>query len=151
MDKRLLIVLPLCLVILLGWQLFSDMMGWTVKAPKTPPVATQSVDETGQPVPAPTPGSDAHSPEKTAEKALEKPAISTVVADTEERRDLVEVGTRGTPGYFRAWFSNKGGVLEELRTGNFFDRAQLTAEEQADPEHWAKLVSLLPKIGRAHV
>ncbi|MBL8857654.1 MAG: membrane protein insertase YidC [Planctomycetes bacterium] len=139
MDKRLLIVLPLCLVILLGWQMFSDMMGWTVKPPP-PPVATQPVDESGQPL-APAP---AAAPSGAAPKSAEKPLVSTVVADTEVRRDLVEVGTRGTPGYYRAWFSNRGGVLEELRTGNYFDRAQLTEAEQADHEHWTQLVALLP-------
>lgn len=141
MDKRLLLVLPICLGILFGWELLVKR-----NAPTTPPATPASVNaaaEAGSTKAAPQ-ATDA--PKPAAPDAAAKPAISAVVADTEERRLEFTVGRRGTPGYYRAIFSNKGAVLEDLRSGNYFVRAGLTAEEQLDTKNWTRLVSV-PESG----
>lgn len=144
MDKRLLIVLPLCLVILFGWQALSEKMGWTPPrtnartAPATTPPSTPST-------PSGETATGASSSAKPADETGPAPAsLSPVVTDTEERREELTLGVRGQPGYYRAVFSNVGGVLEELATGNFFDAARLDAEQQERLEHWERLVSKLP-------
>lgn len=140
MDKRLLIVLPLCLVILFGWQAFSQKMGWIPVEPvRTPPALTGT--DTGAKTTT-VPSTDVAT--KADDPKTDAPLLTAVVADTEERQEEFIIGSRGAPGYYRATFSNRGGVLEELRTGNYFDRARLSAEEQADVAHWEKLVTRLP-------
>jgi YidC/Oxa1 family membrane protein insertase len=140
-DKRLLIVLPLCLVILFGWQAFSESMGWIPPAPTRAPAAVTPTD-TAASKPAPV-ESAAKTPD--APKPADAP-ISAVVADTEERIVEFVTGTRGQPGYFQAKFSNRGGVLEQLKTGNHFDRARLSEAEQADVAHWEPLVTRLDAV-----
>jgi len=133
LDKRLFTALGLCFVIVLGWTFLSHQMGWTPAATPTNAPVTAANDAT---TPAGTAGTDAAKGAAKPEDATPaKPAVSSVVADTEERREVVQVG------HFRAVFSNKGGVLEELRTSEYFDRAGLTDEEKADWKHWEPLVT----------
>jgi YidC/Oxa1 family membrane protein insertase len=140
LDKRLLIVLPLCLVILFGWQAFAVKMGWIAPSTaKTPPLVT-STDTGAQKGDAPT----AQVPAKPEDNKPAPPPISPVVADTEQRFEEFTIGTPGAPGYYHAKFSNRGAVLEELRTGNYFDKARLDDAEKADIAHWERLVSRLP-------
>jgi YidC/Oxa1 family membrane protein insertase len=143
LDKRLLIVLPVCLAVFIGWSLLAQKFGFTPPPPKQKPAATSVVDpSTGAPK---TPSSDGSASAKTGASTPAKPevpSISPVVADTEVRTETLIVGRRGAPGYYRAVFSNQGGVLEELRSGNYFDRANLKPEEQADWQHWETLVSV---------
>jgi YidC/Oxa1 family membrane protein insertase len=62
------------------------------------------------------------------------------VAAAQPEELVLVLGRPGQPGYQRAVFSNRGAQLVELRSGNFFDRTDLTEEERADPEHWVRLV-----------
>ncbi len=143
MDKRLLYVLPLCLAIMLGWSYLAQKLGW-VKKPdpaKTPPAVTapadpsygSASDATGAPKPANEP--------QSAEPAIPSaPVVGPVVVGEAEPPVTFVVGQVGTPGYYQATFSNRGAVLTELRTGNYFDKAGRTAEERTDPAHWRVLV-----------
>ncbi len=155
MDKRLITALILCLAILFGWTWFSEKMGWTPKP--TPPVA-QTTEQPNpkssgtDPNPTDTPGISPTQPAPVA--ADTAPPISPVVADDTERFERFEVGEPGQSGYYQARFSNKGGVLSELRTGNYFDKAGLTSVEKLETQdvgddkgvrvHWAMLVSPSP-------
>jgi len=140
LDKRLLIVLPVCLLILLGWEMLSNAMGWKPKAPERTPTAVTAPENAG----VASNSASADVAKKTDDSTPLVPPISAVVTDTEARREEFTVGTRGTPGYYRAVFSNKGGVLEDLRTGNYFDKTPLSAAEKADSVHWQRLMSQLP-------
>ncbi len=137
MDKRLLYVLPLCFAIVLGWSVLSQKMGWTPPPEQRASAPAQPVSE-----PAPSPNAPAASGAgaPAPAPAATDPALGPVIGDEVERTETIVVGSRGTPGHYRAVFTNKGAALVELRTGNFFDQAGRSAEEQRDPAHWAVLV-----------
>ena len=142
MDKRLLIALTLCLAILFGWTALGRKMGWIPEqAPsRTPPPVTESSTGAGA---APTTSGPAEAAQP-ADAAPAKPSVSAVVVDTEERREELLFGRRGTPGFYQAVFTNRGGVLEELATGNYFDAARLDAAQQESRARWERLVQPLP-------
>ena len=50
------------------------------------------------------------------------------------------LGEPGEHGYMQVTFSSLGGSVAEIRLGNYYDRAELTDEEKAQPEHWVRLV-----------
>lgn len=137
MDKRLLIVLPICLAVFLGWSLLAQKLGF---APKPKPAVTSVVDPS-KPQASDATKTDSKTAANTPAKP-EVPAITPVVVDTEARTETMVVGRRGEPGYYRAVFSNVGGVLEELRMGNYFDTSNLKPDEQSDWKHWEKLVAV---------
>jgi YidC/Oxa1 family membrane protein insertase len=139
LDKRLLIVLPVCLVIILGWSLVSERMGWTHRARPVPPGAIAA------PLASPTSSTSAGQETTTrstaahdtkAESKSSAPLVGPRVTDDAEREITLSVG------HLRAVLTNRGAALEELRTSRFFDRAGLSAEEKARVEHWEPL--LLP-------
>ncbi len=141
MDKRLLYVLPLCLAIVLGWGFVAEEMGW-VKKP-VPPVKTATAPETPGGSANPNAASAAgavKTPASTEPAVPAAPAVGPVVADSAERVETFVVGTAGTPGYYQATFSNRGAVLTELRSGNYYDTAGRSLEERGDPAHWRVLV-----------
>ncbi|MFO1010677.1 MAG: YidC/Oxa1 family insertase periplasmic-domain containing protein [Planctomycetota bacterium] len=142
MDKRLLIALPLCLLILIGWQFF------VAKKPAPPPARpTQTTVNVPGDVPtrvevngdgvsvttAPTEGAKSSSEAAAGEPTLPR------VADTEAREEVLVVGKPGTPGCYRAVFTNRGGGLAELRSGAYWDRAGLSPAEMEDWRHWVPL------------
>lgn len=133
MDKRLLYVLPLCLAIVLGWGLLAEKMGWVQKPQPKPATPSAPVDPAASS--APTTSATPTLPSTPA-----APAVGPVVVDDQERVETFVVGTPGQPGYYQATFSNRGAVLAELRTGNYFDSAGRNEEEQRDPKHWRVLV-----------
>lgn len=136
MDKRLLYVLPLCLVIMLGWGFLAQHMGWVKKPEPTPAVAT-STEGAANPADSTSTAPTAKRDEPVVPK---EPAVGPVVVAAEPETRTFIVGTPGRPGYYRATFSNRGAVLTELRTGNYFDRAGRTAEERTDPQFWRVLL-----------
>lgn len=140
MDKRLLYVLPLCLAIVLGWGFVAEKMGW-VKKP-VPPVKTATAPENPGANPAHDAAAAAGAAQpKSAEPAVPAaPLVGKVVADDAEKTETIVVGTPGTPGYYQASFSNRGAVMTELRTGNYFDKAGRTEDERRDPAHWRVLL-----------
>ena len=124
MDKRLLIVLPLCLVIILGWSLL--MAKFRPQPPRVqPPAATQ------QPAEKPV------APAASAETA--KPLGEALRAEKEEERTLT-IGKPGAKGSYKLVFSNRGGSLKELYLGDYFDTASLNDVQRADTAHWTRLV-----------
>lgn len=136
MDKRLLIVLPLCFLILIGWRYFF--------APKPPPrdananppaqVSPSNSAQTAAANGAAEAKADPAEPEAPSEPSLPR------VADTEPREEVLLVGTPGEAGSYRAVFTNVGGGLRELRTGAYFDKAGLSPAEQSTHEHWVTLL-----------
>jgi YidC/Oxa1 family membrane protein insertase len=132
LDKRLLIALPLCLLILFGYNYFFG--------PKPRPPGT------GNTAPGTAAAADARPAEPEpggAETADELPETLPRVAEREERTLEVFRGDRNAPekpGTFRAVFTNKGAGLVELRTGQYYDRAGLSDEEKKDWRHWVPLV-----------
>jgi YidC/Oxa1 family membrane protein insertase len=146
LDKRLLIVLPLCLAIILGWKLFAERMGWTRARMSPPPPAAASAPLAANPT---APGSDAPTngaraadgAPKTEPAAPTTALVSPRVADAEERELVLTVG------HFRAVFTNRGAALKELRTSEYVDSAGLDAGEKSRFEHWEKLVAPLESNG----
>ena len=128
MDKRLLIVLPLCLVIILGWSLFMAKV-----RPPPPrvqaPVSTQPAERTSTPAP------QVPAPSQPPAETLG----AVVRAEKEELRKFT-VGKPGERGSYEAEFSNRGGALVGLRLGDYFDKANLGGAERADSAHWTRLV-----------
>lgn len=61
------------------------------------------------------------------------------VAEAEERF-VVDFGTPGETGSYRAEFTNKGAQLLELKAADFFDAVDRTDEERADASHWVTIV-----------
>lgn len=126
MDKRLFTALALCSAIVIGWTLLFPQK----RAPQPQPApTTATTTQDGAPAAASSTNAAAPAP------APEKAALTPVVADTTERTEVLSVGA------FRAVFSNRGGVLEELRTSAFQDHAALSDAEKADWNHWVQLVS----------
>ena len=125
MDKRLPLALALCLLIVFGWQMLFP------PPQPPPPAATATPAESAAPKPADEP----------AAAVPDEPATSAPVIGGVEEPDLVlDVGTPGKRGGFRAVFTNRGGALAELRTAEFFDHVRLKEDEKKDPEHWVKLL-----------
>jgi YidC/Oxa1 family membrane protein insertase len=137
LEKRLLIVLPLCLAVILGWSVLAERMGWTHPRRSAPPAAASSS------APAvPTTADGAATPAGAAKPEPAAPApIVPRVADAEARELVVGVGD------FRAVFSNRGAVLKELRTSRYVDSAGLDASEKSRFEHWERLLSPLESGG----
>lgn len=134
MEKRLFIVIPLCLLILIGYQ--------ALFVKRAPPAPLQPAPSVVEPSSASSSSTDATKPndaEPAAQDASGEPSLPRV-ADTEERTKELVVGRPGEPGYYRAVFTNKGGGLLELRTGNAFVRAGLDETQKKDPKYWEPLV-----------
>lgn len=134
MDKRLPIVLALCLLIMLGWSYLFP--------PPRPPVAA--------PAGAIAESIDTSAPSATASDSSGATSTSAHPrrVDAEERTLTVLVGESGKPGHYRAQFTNRGAALTELRTGNYFDRVDLAPEERADVEHWTRLLEPVTANGK---
>ena len=131
MDKRLLIVLPLCLVIVIGWNLF-------VAKFRPPPPPRPATPISAENPPAPAPGS-APSETKQAEAPATAVLGDVLRAEKEELRTF-RIGTPGSKGSYELDFSNRGGSLVELHLGDYFDKAALNESERADSKHWTRLV-----------
>ena len=132
MDKRLPLVLLICLVI---------MIGWSVLFPPRPSPA-KPASAAAETALAKDAASRADAP--AAELPPAPPERSPRGADTEARELAMTVGKPGTPGYYRALFTNRGAGLLELKSGNYFDRARLTDEEKERVEHWTTMVGAAP-------
>jgi YidC/Oxa1 family membrane protein insertase len=145
LDKRLLIVLPLCLAIILGWSIVSEKMGWTHRpqpAPAASSAASQATPANAEEAAgAPSKTVDAES--KAESPSAQAPLVGPRVVDSEEREAILSAGQ------FRAVFTNRGAALVELRTSRYFDRAGLTPAEKARFEHWEPLLLPLETNGRS--
>jgi len=124
LDKRLLIVLPLCLVILIGWQML-----FGPKPPARPPQAQPQAQT--QPAPA--------QPAAPAQPDA-APLGEVVRAEKEEERRL-SIGKPGEKGSYELAFTNRGAALKELHLGDYFDKASLNEAQRAERAHWTRLVT----------
>ncbi|MBL8899392.1 MAG: membrane protein insertase YidC [Planctomycetes bacterium] len=115
MEKRLLVFLLLTIAWLFFWQSFFG------PGPVQPPAVT--------------PASDAPAGETSSAAApsTPTPAQADVLAEREVELELRR-------GNFAARFSNRGGMLAELRVKGFGTKAGLSAEQLADPLYWSALV-----------
>lgn len=140
MDKRLPLVLALCLLIMLGWTYLFPPKRPPAAAPTTASAAASTDDGS----------SAAHSTtDADASPSSEVATTEPRRGDTEERELIVQTGEAGKPGFYRALFSNRGAVLTELRTGNYFDHVDLTAAERAQFEHWTRLLAPVKSNGKS--
>jgi len=130
LDKRLLIVLPLCLVIVIGWNLLFPPRQPRVQPPSaTQPAATQpAAAQSAATQPA------AQAPPSAA------PIGEVLRAEQEEERSF-KIGKPGEKGSYEVKFSNRGGALVELHLGDYFDKASLTEAQRAETAHWTRLVT----------
>jgi YidC/Oxa1 family membrane protein insertase len=127
-DKRLPLALAICLLIVVGWT-------FLFPPPKPPPPSAAASG--GAPASAQAPSAGAAKAATPAAPALEGPVIVG-----EDEADLALVfGEGGERGHYRAVFSNRGGALVSLRTGEWYDRVRLSTAEKLDPEHWTELLS----------
>ena len=137
MDKRLLIVLPLCLVIIVGWQLL-----WAKWHPRPTPPASNGTSSAPAASGPSAPVSAAGEPGQASGNPAPAPAAISAVEKSEgEETRAIQVGEPGKPGSYRALFTNKGGALVELSLGDYFERASLSEAEKADPAHWTRLLT----------
>ncbi len=145
MDKRLPIVLALCLLIMLGWTyLFPPKR----PVPSAPPATTEVVDgSNAQATVSAQDGALSGAPSEIGAQGRAAPTQPRTV-DTEERTFTLDLGQPGRPGHYRAVFTNRGAALKELRTANYVDHAGLAAAEQGEFAHWATLVSPVESDGR---
>lgn len=144
MDKRLLIALPLCFLILFGWQYVFGKK--PQPQPAKPAAVVAGVNGADN---APSTSSiagerDPNAPDagaKTAAKESEGSAASELprIADSDVREEVIQVGKPGQPGCYRAVFTNKGAGLLELRNGAFVDRAGYSPAEMEDWRHWVPI------------
>ncbi|MBK7643839.1 MAG: YidC/Oxa1 family insertase periplasmic-domain containing protein [Planctomycetes bacterium] len=132
MDKRLLIVLPLCLVIVIGWNLLFPPKHVRPNANPSVPAAASSTAQ----IP---PGATA--PAVKPAEALPSATLGPVLREESEREIRVQIGKPGEAGSYEAVFTNRGGALKELLLGDYFDTAGLKEAERADTKHWTKLVT----------
>jgi YidC/Oxa1 family membrane protein insertase len=150
LDKRLPLALALCLLIVVGWTLLfapkpvSPAPANAPPAAESQPAAGTSADSAA-PTPSPSVPASAAAPEPTPAPAAASgpatpPTSGPVLVGQEEPDLALEFGAGGERGHYRAVFSNRGGALVSLRTGEWFDRAQLSTAEKADPEHWTELL-----------
>ncbi|MBK7877927.1 MAG: YidC/Oxa1 family insertase periplasmic-domain containing protein [Planctomycetes bacterium] len=153
MDKRLLIALPLCFLILFGWQyLFGKK-----PEPRPTPAAGQAAAVDGATGNAPTSSiagergaapTDSNAP-VAAETAKDAAGNDLArVADTEVREEVLEVGKPGQPGCYRAVFTNKGAGLVELRNGAYVDRAGYSPAEMEDWRHWVPIAGNTSSVAK---
>ena len=146
MDKRLPLALAVCLLIVVGWTfLFAPKP--VRPAPASPPAAASDPASTGETEPVPTapataaaPSAPPATPSVSEPEPARPPSEGPVVAGTEEPDLALDFGAGGERGHYRATFSNRGGSLVSLRTGEWYDRARLSTAEKADPEHWTELL-----------
>ena len=134
MDKRLLIVLPICLVIVIGWNLFMAKVHPPPPRPSVPPAATSSTQEPQAPSSSTAP---ANAPAPTPAAA----PIGEVLRAASEEEVTLLIGKPGQRGSYEALFTNRGGALRELRLGDYYDTAALDPAQRADVAHWTHLVS----------
>ena len=153
MDKRLPLALALCLLIVFGWTiLFAPKPIPPATAnPPTPPTAAAEAPAAGSgpaatepPSTAPASGAAPSTADATpttrAPAPTPAPTEGPVVVGEDEPDLALDFGAGGERGHYRAIFTNRGGALVSLRTGEWYDRAQLSTAEKADPEHWTELL-----------
>lgn len=152
MEKRVPIALFLCFLVTLVWVWMSP----PPERPQTNPGSNATADafnvdaETPAGVEGSTVPVTAASQAATEEAKPVAPTGAPAAVEASQAEELTLIlGRPNEPGYAQAVFSNRGAQLVALRSGNFFDRTGLTAEEQADPEHWLTLVdSVRTSAGR---
>ena len=126
MEKRLPLFLFLSLCILFVWNVCN---------PRQPVTKQEGTELVQGPTGAVGPGA-AGAP--GTPDALE--AFAPALADTEVREETLFFGRPGEPGHLRAVVSNRGARLVELAIGTYYQFRGLTAEEQANPENWTRIV-----------
>lgn len=145
MEKRFPLALLLCFLAVMLWaRLFPPP---ELQGPGDPggPQAPASDVEPPQ-SPAETPATAAATPAPAAGQAsgqapepAPEPAAAPLAAEAEQ---LIEqrYGSAGQVGRFFARFSNRGGRLIELKTGDYFTSSKLGPAERDDPTHWVTLL-----------
>ncbi len=125
MEKRLLTALLLSTVVLVAWQFFAP------KPPPEPKATVEALIEASQPQAEPKPA---------AKPADDRPILGERVGEDAERTLVVQIGTPGEVGSYRATFSNRGARLTELKLANFYDQIELDPAARLDAEHWVTLL-----------
>ncbi|MEO0651383.1 MAG: membrane protein insertase YidC [Planctomycetota bacterium] len=128
MEKRLALAILLSLVVLTVFQLLQPQPEPSEDQPGLDSVESVEPDFGAGSDPAPVAAPDAVA-DPTAMLAAEV-----------EREHVVDFGTPGEVGHFRATFTNRGAELVELRTGSYFRRVGLDDAERADPSNWLPLI-----------
>ncbi len=140
MDKRLPLVLALCVLIMVGWTYLFPPKRQPPPA-SSPATAAAAGAQDGAIPPDGAPAVDTRAQER-AEPTHPR------TADTEERTLALDFGERGRPGHYRAVFTNRGAALQALWAPNFVDRAGLSPSERDQEEHWTKLATPVESDGR---
>lgn len=135
MDKRIFIVLPICLVIVIGWQLL-----WNHFNPPPPRVLPPAPAASAPAASAPGAADDRLAPKESAPAAPARELRGSVQRAASEQELLIQVGEAGQAGSFRAVFTNKGGTLKSLSLGDYPDRAGRSAEERLDSANWTRVL-----------
>jgi YidC/Oxa1 family membrane protein insertase len=136
--NRLPLALFLSALVLIGWTFFA-----APRAPRGPEATGEAAPASGGAEPA------AQEPALAAEEPAPIPEAADAAATggaasggtAIEETLVLEVGTPGDVGSYRAVFSSRGASLLELSMGNFYDRVGLTAEERSDRAHWVRLLA----------
>ncbi|MFM7282825.1 MAG: membrane protein insertase YidC, partial [Planctomycetia bacterium] len=132
-DKRIFIVLPICLVIVIGWQLLWNH--FNPPPPRVPPPA-----QTPSSASAPNAADDKLVPQEGAAALPAREPRGPVQRAESEQELVIQVGDAGQAGSFRAVFTNKGATLKTLSLGDYPDKAGRSAEERLDSANWTRVL-----------
>lgn len=133
MDKRIFIVLPICLVIVIGWQLL-----WNHFNPPPPRVTPPA--QTPSSASAPNAADDRLAPQEGAAAAPAREPRGPVQRAEIEQELVIQVGEPGQAGSYRAVFTNKGATLKTLSLGDYPDKAGRSAAERLDSANWTRVL-----------
>ena len=139
MEKRLPLALVLSFLVLMAWSVLvkppvesdADQPGEDAAAVEDTAAVADDVARASRELPA--------AAEPPAAPAFEPTAA--VLRDDTEREFEMTFGTPGQRGSFYAVFTNRGALLRELRTGDWYVREGLSEAERRDVDNWAVVVT----------
>ncbi|HED65974.1 MAG TPA: membrane protein insertase YidC [Planctomycetes bacterium] len=136
MEKRLPLALFLSFLVLFAWSVFFAPPPEQEAEPGQESVAAG--ETAGGPAGTDGLAGGSGSGAEDAAPSVAEPRAEVV--DSEVRELTMVVGEPGTPGYFLATFSNRGGVLAGLKLGDYVTRVGLTEEERRETDNWEPLL-----------
>jgi YidC/Oxa1 family membrane protein insertase len=159
LEKRFPLALLLCFLAVMLWaRLFPppevqgpDGAGAPVETqPSEAPPSSGAADpaepaSVGESVDAPganqvRTSAEAPSAAPAAPSSSQAPSVGAPLAAEGEQQIEQRYGSAGSIGRFLARFSNRGGRLVELKTGDYFTTSGLSPAERDDPRHWVTLL-----------
>lgn len=135
MEKRLPLALFLSFLILFAWSAINRRPVDPASGAGTGAAGAADVSQ---------PAADSSS---VAAPVEPEPLFGEVREAAERWTEWLELGRAGELGHYWARFDNRGGRLAELRLGGYYDAPALDAEQEADREHWAKLLAPVESTG----